>query len=42
MLNGRLFNDKLGEFTCFANNGTSLVDFLIASTICLHILRILE
>ena len=32
MLNGRLFNDNDGNFTCFANNGTSVVDYMIAST----------
>jgi len=30
--NGRLFSDKNGEFTCFANNGASVVDYMIAST----------
>lgn len=32
LLNGRLFNDQDGNFTCFANNGTSVVDYMIAST----------
>ena len=32
ILNGRLFGDKDGNFTCFANNGTSVVDYMIAST----------
>ena len=32
ILNGRLFGDKEGHFTCFANNGTSVVDYMIAST----------
>ena len=32
ILNSRLFNDKRGEFTCFANNGKSVVDYMIAST----------
>lgn len=32
LLNGRLFNNKDGNFTCFANNGTSVVDYMIAST----------
>ena len=31
-MNVRLFNDKDGNFTCFANNGTSVVDYMIAST----------
>ena len=31
-MNGRLYDDKDGNFTCFANNGTSLVDYIIAST----------
>ena len=32
ILNGRLFNDLDGNYTCFANNGTSVVDYIIAST----------
>ena len=32
ILNGRLFKDQHGEFTCFANNGRSVVDYVIAST----------
>ena len=32
ILNGRLFNDKDGNFTCFSNNGTSVVDYIICST----------
>ncbi|MES9884604.1 MAG: hypothetical protein ABW185_27480, partial [Sedimenticola sp.] len=32
VLNGRLFNDIAGEFTCFANNGASIVDYMIASS----------
>ena len=32
ILNGRLFDDKEGNFTCFANNGTSVVDYMVAST----------
>ena len=32
ILNGRRFDDKEGHFTCFANNGTSVVDYMIAST----------
>ena len=32
ILNGRRFGDKEGHFTCFANNGTSVVDYMIAST----------
>ena len=32
ILNGRLFNDLDGNYTCFANNGTSVVDYMIAST----------
>ena len=32
ILNGRLFGDKDGNFTCLANNGTSLVDYMIPST----------
>ena len=32
ILNGRLFGDKDGNFTCFANNGASVVDYMIASS----------
>ena len=32
ILNGRLFGEKEGHFTCFANNSTSVVDYMIAST----------
>ena len=32
VLNGRLFNDIQGEFTCFVNNGASVVGYMIAST----------
>lgn len=32
VLNGRLFKDIEGNFTCTANNGTSIVDYMIAST----------
>ena len=28
IFNGRLFNDKNGEYTCFANNGASVVDYM--------------
>ena len=31
-LNGRLFNDTEGNFTCIANEGASIVDYMIAST----------
>ena len=31
-LNGRLFNDIVGNFTCFANNGASIVDYMIVSS----------
>ena len=31
-LNGRLFDDKDGNFTCIANQGASVVDYNIAST----------
>lgn len=33
VLNDRLLIDKLGEFTCFANNGTSVLDYMITSKI---------
>ena len=32
IINGRLFNDKVGNFTCFSNNGKSVVDCMICST----------
>ena len=32
IMNGRLFNDKVGNFTCFSNNGKSVVDYMICST----------
>ena len=32
MLNGRLFDDKEGNITCVANEGRSLVDYIIASS----------
>ena len=32
VLNGRLFRDTDGNFTCIANNGSSTVDYMIAST----------
>ena len=32
ILNGRIFGDKEGNFTCFAHDGTSVVDYMIAST----------
>ena len=41
ILNGRLFKDQHGEFTCFANNGRSVVDYVIASTKFSHYLLIL-
>ena len=32
VLNGRLFDDLPGKFTCTANNGTSIVDYVVASS----------
>ncbi|MCG7876918.1 MAG: endonuclease/exonuclease/phosphatase family protein, partial [Candidatus Thiodiazotropha endolucinida] len=32
VLNGRLFDDKNGEITCVANNGSSIVDYILAPT----------
>ena len=32
ILNGRLFNDKDGSSTCIANNGKSVVEYILAST----------
>ena len=32
LLNGRINGDKKGEFTCIANQGTSIVDYNIASS----------
>lgn len=31
-LNGRMFDDKGGEITCVANDGSSVVDYMLAST----------
>jgi len=31
-LNGRFSGDRCGEFTCFSNDGTSVVDYMIASS----------
>ena len=31
-LNGRMFGDSEGNFTCTANNGTSVVDYMICSS----------
>ena len=32
VLNGRLFDDTNGEITCVANNGSSVVDYMLEST----------
>ena len=32
MLNGRLYDDTAGHYTCFSNNGCSLVDYHIISS----------
>ena len=32
VFNGRLFNDGEGEYTCLANDGASVVDYMIASS----------
>ena len=32
IINGRLFNDSDGNFTCIANDGASVVDYSIASS----------
>ncbi|WAQ94260.1 hypothetical protein MAR_006731, partial [Mya arenaria] len=32
MLNGRMGDDKLGEFACTANGGKSVVDYILTST----------
>ena len=32
VLNGRLFNDIQGEYTCFVYNGASVVDYMMTST----------
>ena len=32
ILNGRMFGDSEGNFTCTANNGTSVVDYMICSS----------
>ena len=31
-LNGRIFDDKNGDITCVANDGSSVVDYMLAST----------
>jgi hypothetical protein len=31
ILNGKIASDELGECTCFANGGSSLVDYMVAS-----------
>ena len=36
VLNGRLFYDSAGEITCVANNGRSVVDYMLASTTLFH------
>ena len=36
ILNGRLFNDRQGNFACFANEGCSFVDCIIASSNLFH------
>ena len=30
--NGRIFDDKIGDITCVANDGSSVVDYMLAST----------
>lgn len=32
MFNGRLHRDTTGNYTCMANNGSSVVDYILAST----------
>ena len=32
-LNGRFSGDRCGEFTCFLNDGASVVDYMIASSV---------
>ena len=32
ILNGRMFDDKNGEITCTSNNGSSVVDYMLASS----------
>ncbi len=31
-LNGRLFNDSKGNFTCVTHNGASVIDYMLASS----------
>jgi len=38
MLNGRMFDDKDGNFTCVANDGHSTVDYVLASSDNFHII----
>ena len=39
ILNGRHEGDSNGEFTCFTTNGSSVVDYVVASS---EIMRIIE
>ena len=32
VLNGSMFDDRNGEITCTSNNGSSVVDYMLAST----------
>lgn len=36
ILNGRRFGNITGRFTCFKTNGSSIVDYMIASVFLLH------
>ena len=38
IVNGRLYNDRTGEFTCCSNNGLSTVDYLLTSYECFSLL----
>jgi hypothetical protein len=33
ILNGKIAGDELGECNCFANGGSSLVDYMVASPV---------
>ena len=39
VLNGRLFNDINGEITCTAKEGSSIVDYMVASSLFESILH---
>ena len=42
IFNGRLHQDREGEYTCIANEGASVVDYMIASTCLFNICSFLK